>query len=404
MLYAALLAVLLGACGKPAADAQSGKASVTEREADDADASAEELSVPSDFYLLLRINAKKEFVRLHSYEDGQEYQFSYGLTTSVLDRYGNMTDISNLVPGQIVTIHSLDDEGKIMRMQVSDAVWQYEGATRYSIDEERKLFKLAGSKYTWGEDVFVFSNKKTLALADIMDGDELTVIGYGKQILSIRILTGHGTLALENTSLFEGSFLQLGSKIFTTITENMTMSVPEGTYTLAVANNGWGGTKKVRIKRDQVTTVDLDEIKGDGPSYGQVLFQVDAEDATILVDGKAIDASQPVSLTYGKHRLAVSASGYEDWVRALYVNTPEATIIISLEDESETSTESVSSSGTSSAARQASNSDNSNSGSNNSDNSAQSSNNSSDSSSSSSSDDYLEDYLSTLSSLLDTLN
>ena len=182
------------------------------------------------------------------------------------------------------------------------------------------------------------------------------------------------------------------------------MSVPEGTYTLAVANNGWGGTKKVRIKRDQVTTVDLDEIKGDGPSYGQVLFQVDAEDATILVDGKAIDASQPVSLTYGKHRLAVSASGYEDWVRALYVNTPEATIIISLEDESETSTESVSSSGTSSAARQASNSDNSNSGSNNSDNSAQSSNNSSDSSSSSSSDDYLEDYLSTLSSLLDTLN
>ena len=53
------------------------------------------------------------------------------------------------------------------------------------------------------------------------------------------------------------------------------MQVPEGTYELTVANNGWGGSTQVTITRGQTTTVDLDKIKGKGPKTGKALSRED---------------------------------------------------------------------------------------------------------------------------------
>ena len=111
----------------------------------------------------------------------------------------------------------------------------------------------------------------------------------------------------------------------------MSMDVPEGTYTLSVANNGWGGSQEITITRGETTTVDLDALKGDGPKYGKILFTVNAENATVSVDGTQIDYTEPVDLQYGRHILVVKADGYEDWTRYLYVNSEEATILIDLD-------------------------------------------------------------------------
>jgi hypothetical protein len=161
------------------------------------------------------------------------------------------------------------------------------------------------------------------------------VVGIDKKILAVRITTAQGTLALTNTSLFDGSFVQVGTKIFAEITPDMEISVPEGTYDLTVANNGWGGTKEITITRGETTTVNLDKLKGKGPSNGKIQFLIDVEDAVLLIDGKEVDYEDPVTLTYGSHSLSVYATGYDVWQRNLYVNSKQSTIIISLKDEDE---------------------------------------------------------------------
>jgi hypothetical protein len=113
----------------------------------------------------------------------------------------------------------------------------------------------------------------------------------------------------------------------------MEISVPEGTYDLTVANNGWGGTKEITITRGETTTVDLDKLKGKGPSNGKIQFVIDVEDAMLLIDGEEVDYEDPITLTYGSHSLSVYATGYDVWQRNLYVNSEQSTIVISLKDE-----------------------------------------------------------------------
>ncbi len=94
-----------------------------------------------------------------------------------------------------------------------------------------------------------------------------------------------------------------------------------------------GRQQKIKIRRGKTTTVDLSELKGDGPQYGKIKFSIDVEDALLLVDGKETDAGKTLKLTYGSHTVTVYADGYDAWKRNLYVNSSEATIIIKLKDE-----------------------------------------------------------------------
>lgn len=344
------------------------------------------VSAADTFYLVLKNDSTEETIQLYDYSSGQEILYCYSLETSFFDKYGNITSSGNVGNGKIVTIGGVSQDGKLTRIQVTDQVWEYTDVEKFSINEDRGIFQIADTKYNWKNNLRVFSNEEQISLSDISNHDILTVTGYGKQILSIVITTGHGTLALSNTELFEDSFLQLGSRIFSRITKNMTMELPEGTYTLAVANNGWGGTQEITISRGMVTEVDLDAIKGEGPSYGTILFDVDVDTAVISVDNKQIDDSEPVSLQYGAHTLSVTAEGYETWTRTLYVNSEEATIQISLEEEDtspEEDTESSSESEKKSEEETKSESEKD--------------------SKQDAKEDYLQDYLSTLSSLIESM-
>ena len=179
----------------------------------------------------------------------------------------------------------------------------------------------------------IFSGSDVVDTDSLTAQDKLAVVGIDKDIVSISVTTGHGTLQLSNTSLFEGSFLQLGDRIFAEITKDMSLDVPEGCYTLAVANNGWGGSTDIEIKRGETTKVNLNDLKGEGPKKSSILFEVDVQGAKIYVDGSEIDYTSPVEITYGKHTLKVTADGYDTWTRTLYVNSKEATIQITINDD-----------------------------------------------------------------------
>ena len=300
----------------------------------------------SDILIVSDINSANETIRVYNYSTGVQYQYYYGLTTGFFDKYGNHMSVSDIHQGDVVDISGADSDGKAKRIQKSDKVWTNDAVTNFSVDKDKSVLEIGSSSYRLGERTMIFSGSEVIDTDSIAAQDKLSVVGIDKDIVSISVTTGHGTLQLSNTSLFEGSFLQLGDRIFAEITKDMSLDVPEGSYTLAVANNGWGGSTDIEIKRGETTKVNLNDLKGEGPKKSSILFEVDVQGAKIYVDGKEIDYTSPVEITYGKHTLKVTADGYDTWTRTLYVNSKEATIQITINDNADSGSSGSDSSGT----------------------------------------------------------
>ena len=354
-----MLVMSLAACGKPDTDDGVKKfynsmndttEAVGESTQSGLEAAAAEngksVKKNSDILIVSDINSANETIRVYNYSTGVQYQYYYGLTTGFFDKYGNHMSVSDIHQGDVVDISGADSDGKAKRIQKSDKVWTNDAVTNFSVDKDKSMLEIGSSSYRLGERTMIFSGSEVIDTDSITAQDKLSVVGIDKDIVSISVTTGHGTLQLSNTSLFEGSFLQLGDRIFAEITPDMSLDVPEGSYTLAVANNGWGDSTDIEIKRGEITKVNLNDLKGEGPKKSSILFEVDVQSAKIYVDGSEIDYTSPVEITYGKHTLKVTADGYDTWTRTLYVNSKEATIQITINDNTDSTGSDSSGTGT----------------------------------------------------------
>lgn len=339
MFYSIILSmILLAGCGqqtRPVSTAQYyNPAKETAADTEEAEGAGAKTSIGTDLYLIIGNDMTNEQLNLKQLVSGKQYLYVYSLSTDFQDKYGNSATTVDFEPGRVIHIGKKDGEGRLLQAQIADEVWEYSDITKYSVDTERGIFKIADSKYSYDADLFVESNGEKIRLSDLNEKDEIRVVGIGTKILSVSVTTGQGTLELKNTSVFEGSFIQVGSKIFAQITHNMKLEIPEGTYTVTVANEGYGGSKEVEIARGEICTLDLDELKGEGPKTGSITFYIDVEGATLSIDGDTVDYSAPVVLTYGVHELHAEADGYDDFDKKLFVNSAAANIDISLTGES----------------------------------------------------------------------
>lgn len=333
--------IMMAGCGqqtRPISTAQYyNPAKETVADTEEAEGAGAKTSIGTDLYLIIGNDMTNEQLNLKQLASGKQYLYVYSLSTDFLDKYGNSATTMDFEPGRVIHVGKKDGEGRLSQAQIADEVWEYSDITKYSVDTERGIFKIADSKYSYDADLFVESNGEKIRLSDLNEKDEIRVVGIGTKILSVSVTTGQGTLELKNTSVFEGSFIQVGSKIFAQITHNMKLEIPEGTYTVTVANEGYGGSKEVEIARGEICTLDLDELKGEGPKTGSITFYIDVEGATFSIDGDTVDYSAPVVLTYGVHELHAEADGYDDFDKKLFVNSAAANIDISLTSESTTS-------------------------------------------------------------------
>ena len=393
-----MLVLSLAACGKPDTDDGVKKfynsmndttEAVGESTQSGLEAAAAEngksVKKNSDILIVSDINSANETIRVYNYSTGVQYQYYYGLATGFFDKYGNHMSVSDIHQGDVVDISGADSDGKAKRIQKSDKVWTNDAVTNFSVDKDKSVFEIGSSSYRLGERTMIFSGSEAIDIDSITAQDKLSVVGIDKDIVSISVTTGHGTLQLSNTSLFEGSFLQLGDRIFAEITKDMSLDVPEG-------------STDIEIKRGETTKVNLNDLKGEGPKKSSILFEVDVQGAKIYVDGKEIDYTSPVEITYGKHTLKVTADGYDTWTRTLYVNSKEATIQITINDNTDSTGSDASGTGSSQATAQT---PQGTTGSSQSTNSSQGTDSkSSDSSGNSLTNKDISDYLSTLTSLL----
>lgn len=294
----------------------------------------EEVSEEADaqLYILLYSNTETGRVFLQGTEDGRQEEFEYNGGTYIYGRYNDSLTMSDLKVGELVKL-TYTNKKVLTKVEVATDAFFYEGVTDFTIDEERSIVSARGSNYYYDEDLKIFSEDGIISLNDLSSQDEICIRGMEKEILTIVVTRGHGTLVFKNTALFEGGMASIGNVAALPITQDLTLEVPEGTHTLSVANEGYGGSKEITITRFEELVVDLDTMKGDGPQYGRVKIDVSPTDAKVTIDGGAADCSQVLELKYGTYRLKAEAEGYQTWSGRMVVSAKEAAFSITLDEQ-----------------------------------------------------------------------
>ncbi len=336
--------VALSGCGKKddGPVSMKGYASGVEA-ATEEETQAEETSL----YTVSGVDTTLSTMTFLNIDTGRYEQYSYTDGTIFKDRHGSLISAASMVPGKVVTLTLRDKDLILEKVEQSADAWEMDDIGKFSYNEEDKIFTIGDTKYSYDEELQVFSGDAAIELSAVTGQDTLRIQGIDRKVLSVSVTTGHGVIQLVNTQALEGGWLSLNHKNYYKITENMQLEVPEGTYELTVAGNGYGGSTEVAVTRNEQTSVDVDSIKGEDPKYCTLTFAVDVAGALMYIDGSQVDYTQPLQLQYGIHSIQITADGYDTWSKRLYVNSPEAQIEIALsgDDTGSTETESTETAG-----------------------------------------------------------
>ena len=279
-------------------------------------------------YMITALDKEEKLLAVGRIGLDRTYQYRYDDSTIFLNKYDDYIEPEDLKLGRIVYLGRPNDDAVLTMVKLSGESWYQENITNFSMVAEEGYMLLGQTKYRLSDSLRVFSGGEEVPVSSVSDIDVLSIQGQDRDIYSIRVTKSHGTLLLYNTDLFEGGWLSLGTSVYTTVTKDMSMELPVGKYMLSVANKGYGDTKKVRIKRGEVTKVDLAQYQGEGPELCTLTFEMGIENATLSIDDEVVDTTATKEVEYGIHVVTVNAPGYETWQKKLVVHSGSATITI----------------------------------------------------------------------------
>lgn len=310
----------------------------------------------ADTAVLVDINSVDNTVTLLNLDLGKQYTLSVDGTTRYADKYGKAISLEQLGEGDIVDVTFLKTKKHLTTMQLSQSAWQYDDVERYELNTVRREVTIGGEVFKLSRDTRYFSQGHSIEEMDLNPSDILTFHGIDTSVLSVTVEKGHGYLRLVNDENFIGGWLEIGQTQIVRITEDMLVTVPEGSYQVNISYNGGGGMKNVVINRNEETTLDIGDLEVAEAQYGMVLFSMNPSGAELYIDGSQVDPSQPITLEYGIHQIIAKADGYKSLTQYLRVAQESAGVDVELDkvdsdsdsDESTGSSSSTSSTATSS--------------------------------------------------------
>lgn len=337
LVLAGICACIMGGCGSDASPKIYGGRDVpyiptTEREEE---SSGEEDYDIRDLAMVLRVDTENMQIVLRSLQDGEKYLLTYSGACDVTDKYGDIMAMSRINKGEIVDAYYRNESSELVRLNISSEAFSKTQVTDFTCDEAENVFAVKGEKYLFDETLLVMSQGREIALSEIADVDVLTVRGVGKYIYSIDVTAGHGYIKIDKADYFEGGILEIGSKMMLLITKDMRITAPEGTYKVTATIDGNGGSKEVTVNRGEEIRLSLTELQGEAVRYGSYSFEIVPEDAVLQIDGKETNYEGLVNLTYGSHKIQVTADGYDSYSATIVVDSVFESLTIDLEQTEE---------------------------------------------------------------------
>lgn len=293
----------------------------------------------ADTAVVLSVSPDIGYITFMNIATGKQYTLSYDGTTYVKDKYEGPMTMSQIKTGDIVDITFLKSKKRLASVQLSPQAWVYKDVENYDLGGINHTARIGSGTYSLPDQVVIFSEGERTELMEVVDKDVLRISGIGHEIYSIMVERGHGYLRLSNEQALIGGWIEVGNESIRTITEDMLLVVPEGSYQVALSNGDASIVKDVEIKRDKEVILDVGDIKIAEDKKGIVLFSVIPNTAAVSVDGEPIDISKEVELDYGIHKVRLEAEGYRTLTKYIQVGAEYASIKFTMEEMDVSSTE-----------------------------------------------------------------
>ncbi len=277
-------------------------------------------------------------------DNGKQYDLLYNNGVDVRNKYGEIMSGIMLVPGHIVDIVYNTDNSKLLEVKINPDAWEVRQISSLELDKANRKAEILNQYYHYTSNLVVVSDGKLIDLNEVCGEDQLTARGCGGKLCSLTVDLGHGYVKLEDYDTYIGGMIEIGFDVIVPVTEDMLLTVREGTYKLKITKGEHSGYKNVVVNRDEECTVSLMELQIAPDPVGSVFFDVTPAEARVMIDGETIDTTQTIELTYGKHRIRVTAEGYETKEGYIDVNAAYKIFTIELaggDSDDTTSTEST---------------------------------------------------------------
>lgn len=259
--------------------------------------------------------------------------YSYSGGTEILTKNETQMTASELEAGDVYDVYTSEDGRKIVKLQQTSGLTKYVDAV-VQVDAEQKRLTIQGNHYAYTEHLLVFSEGKLIQPMEITPEDKVTFRGTTGQAYSLIVTRGHGYIQPKNYNDFLGGTVTVQGEVILPVSENMLLSVPEGTQLLAMNNGDLTSEASVEVKRGQVTEVNMAQFQTQVPNTARVHFKINPAGAEVYVNGALQDPSKPISLKYGNHSIKVVLEGYNDYIGVVHIQDPNPTIKIDLAEES----------------------------------------------------------------------
>lgn len=303
----------------------------------------------ADTAVVLSTDLDNKAVTFINMDTGKQYTLYYDGTTYVKDKYDGPMTISQIKAGDVVDVTFLKGKKKLASIKRSPEAWVYDGVYNYDLAGANKTASIGSQTYSLPDSAVVLSEGRRVEAGEVVSQDVVTISGIDHKIYSVNVDKGHGYLRLKNDQPLLGGWIEVGNSVIRPITEDMLLTVPEGSYQVVLSNKNVGCVKEITVERDKEVVLDVSDLEIAEDAVGKILFTVEPESAKVSVDGKPVDISKAVELKYGIHQIQAEADGYDTLVKHIQVGSEYATISFKLEESRKNDSENSISSNTTTA-------------------------------------------------------
>lgn len=260
----------------------------------------------------------------------ESYPYSGG--TELVTKNNKQMVIQELNPGEVYDVYTSEDGRRLVKLQQKSGITMYENAS-VQVNSEKKRLTIQNTHYAYSDHMIVFSEGKQIQPMEITSEDKVTFRGIKGQAYSLIVTRGHGYIQPKNYKDFLGGTLTIQGECILPVSENMLLTVPEGTQMLTMKNGDLTSEVSVDVERGHVTEVDIAQFQSQVPDTSRVRFNIEPKGAELYVNGALMDPSKPISLKYGNHSIKVVLEGYNTYEGIINVQDPSPTIKIDLAEE-----------------------------------------------------------------------
>lgn len=265
------------------------------------------------FAMVCRLDEVNQKMTLLKATGDTELVLRFSVGTEFRNKYGDLITKDQVLPGSLADV--VYDAGKEKVLSVtlsgSEQVTELSHVTGVQVDQANREIRVNGISYHMAGNARAFSDGQEIELHELCQEDEVTLWLYNGQVCSAYVELGHGYVRLTDYASYLGGMVEIGDSVMAPVTENMLLTVQEGEHMLRISRGDQAGTKRIKVVKNRESEISLADLVVEPQKTGSILFVVKPSGAEVRIDGKRVNTEGAVELSYGKHRISITADGYE---------------------------------------------------------------------------------------------